>query len=198
MMLRKLFATLALAASVALTGCASKSYVVLVESPDGSTGAIIVDSGHGGQLVNRKNQGVTMGGGKTAPFEVEAARLQADFADARQAQPALPVRYQFYFDTGGTSLTADSAGFIPVVMENVRQRGAAAVSVIGHTDTVGEDALNERLGLMRAQSIATLLQKTGLQALEMSVVSHGKRNLLVPTADNVAEPRNRRVEVNIR
>ena len=197
-MLRKRFGALALATILAITGCASKSYVVLVESPDGSTGAIIVDSGHGGQLVNRKNQGVTMGGGKTAPFEVETARLQADFADARQAQPALPVRYQFYFNTGGTSLTAESAGFIPVVMEDVRKRGAAAVSIIGHTDTVGEDALNERLGLMRAQSIATLLQKTGLQALEMSVVSHGKRNLLVPTADNVDEPRNRRVEVNIR
>ena len=197
-MLRTLFGTLALAASVAITGCASKSYVVLVESPDGSTGAIIVDSGHGGQLVNRKNQGVTLGGGKSAPFDVEAARLQTDFADARQAQPALPVRYQFYFNTGGTSLTAESAGFIPVVMEDVRQRGAAAVSIIGHTDTVGEDALNEKLGLMRAQSIAAMLQKTGLQALEMSVVSHGKRNLLVPTADNVAEPKNRRVEVNIR
>jgi outer membrane protein OmpA-like peptidoglycan-associated protein len=197
-MLRPLLGTLAMAACVALTGCASKSYVVLVESPDGSTGAIIVDSGQGGQLVNRKNQGVAMGGRNTAPFDVEAARLQADFADARQAQPALPVRYQFYFNTGGTSLTAESAGFIPVVLDDVRKRGAAAVSIIGHTDTVGDDALNEKLGLMRAQSIAALLRKTGLQALELSVVSHGKRNLLVPTADNVAEPKNRRVEVNIR
>ena len=80
----------------------------------------------------------------------------------------------------------------------MRQRGAAAVSIIGHTDTVGEEVPSEKLGLMRAQSIAALLQKTGLQALEMSVVSHGKRNLLVPTADNVAEPKNRRVEINIR
>ena len=197
-MLRKFSGTLALAACVAMTGCASKSYVVLVESPDGSTGAIIVDSGKGSQLVNRKNQGVAMNGRAGAPFDVEAARLQADFAAAQDAQPALPVRYQFYFNTGGTSLTSESAGYIPVVLEDVRRRGAAAVSIIGHTDTVGDDALNEKLGLMRAQSIAAMLQKTGLQALELSVVSHGKRNLLVPTGDNVAEPRNRRVEVNIR
>ena len=197
-MLARLSGALVLAASVALAGCASKSYVVLVESPDGSTGAIIVDSGRGGQLVNRKNQGVTMDGANGAPFDVEAARLQADFAAARDAQPALPARYQFYFNTGGTSLTTESANFIPVVLEDVRQRGAAAVSIIGHTDTVGDDASNEKLGLMRARSIASLLQRTGLQALDLSIVSHGKRNLLVPTADNVAEPRNRRVEVNIR
>lgn len=197
-MLPKFSGALVLAACVAVTGCASKSYVVLVESPDGSTGAIIVDSGRGTQLVNRKNQGVAMSGRDAMPFDVEAARLQADFAAAQQAQPALPVRYQFYFNTGGTGLTTESASFIPVVMDDVRRRGAAAVSIIGHTDTVGDDAYNERLGLMRAQSIAGLLQRTGLQALELSVVSHGKRNLLVPTADNVAEPRNRRVEVNIR
>lgn len=194
----KLCGALAIAAIVALTGCASKSYVVLVESPDGSTGAIIVDSGRGGQLVNRKNQGVTMDGASAAPFDVDAARLDADFAAARDAQPALPVRYQFYFNTGGASLTAESAGYIPAVMDDVRRRGAAAVSIIGHTDTVGDDAFNEKLGLMRARSIASMLQQSGLQALEMSVVSHGKRNLLVPTGDNVAEPRNRRVEVNIR
>jgi outer membrane protein OmpA-like peptidoglycan-associated protein len=197
-MLRKLSGTLALAACVAMTGCASKSYVVLVESPDGSTGAIIVDNGQGGQLVNRKNQGVAMNGRTAAPFDVEAARLQADFAAAQDAQPALPVRYQFYFNMGDTSLTSESASFIPVVLDDVRRRGAAAVSIIGHTDTMGDDAFNEKLGLMRAQSIAALLQQTGLQALELSVVSHGKRNLLVPTGDNVAEPRNRRVEVNIR
>ncbi|MDB5759976.1 MAG: OmpA/MotB domain protein [Burkholderia sp.] len=197
-MLRKLSGTLALAACVAMTGCASKSYVVLVESPDGSTGAIIVDNGQGGQLVNRKNQGVAMNGRTAAPFYVEAARLQADFAAAQDAQPALPVRYQFYFNMGDTSLTSESASFIPVVLDDVRRRGAAAVSIIGHTDTMGDDAFNEKLGLMRAQSIEALLQQTGLQALELSVVSHGKRNLLVPTGDNVPEPRNRRVEVNIR
>jgi outer membrane protein OmpA-like peptidoglycan-associated protein len=197
-MIRPFFGALAIAACVAITGCASKSYVVLVESPDGSTGAIIVDSGRGSQLVNRKNQGVAMGSRDGVPFDVEAARLQSDFADARNAQPALPVRYQFYFNTGGTALTPESSSFIPVVLDNVQRRGAAAVSIIGHTDTVGDDAFNERLGLMRAQSIAALLQQTGLQALELSVVSHGKRNLLIPTGDNVAEPRNRRVEVNIR
>jgi outer membrane protein OmpA-like peptidoglycan-associated protein len=197
-MLRKLSGTLALAACVAMTGCASKSYVVLVESPDGSTGAIIVDNGQGGQLVNRKNQGIAMNGLTSAPFDVEAPRLQADFAAAQDAQPALPVRYQFYFNMGDTSLTSESASFIPEVLDDVRRRGVAAVSIIGHTDTMGDDAFNEKLGLMRAQSIAALLQQTGLQALELSVVSHGKRNLLVPTGDNVPEPRNRRVEVNIR
>jgi outer membrane protein OmpA-like peptidoglycan-associated protein len=197
-MLDKLVRLLVLAGCIAVTGCASKSYVVLVESPDGSTGAIVVDSGSGGMLVNRKNQGVALDGTGAAPFDVEAGRLQADFAAAQSAQPVLPTRFQVYFLTGGSSLTPESDAFIPIVLEDVRRRGVAAVSIIGHTDTMGDGGYNERLGMLRAYSIASLLQKNGLQALELTVTSHGKRNLLVPTADNVDEPRNRRVEVNIR
>jgi outer membrane protein OmpA-like peptidoglycan-associated protein len=197
-MLHKLVPVLALAGCIAVTGCASKSYVVLVESPDGSTGAIVVDSGRGGMFVNRRNQGVALDGSGAMPFDVEAERLQSDFAAAQSAQPVLPTRFQVYFQSGGSSLTPESDAFIPVVLEDVRRRGAAAVSIIGHTDTMGDDGYNERLGMLRAYSIASLLQKNGLRALELTVTSHGKRNLLVPTADNVDEPRNRRVEVNIR
>lgn len=75
---------------------------------------------------------------------------------------------------------------------------APEVSVIGHTDTTGPAALNAALGLQRAMAIRDLLVEAGLAADLIDVVSHGEADLLVPTPDDTAEPRNRRVEVTVR
>jgi outer membrane protein OmpA-like peptidoglycan-associated protein len=38
----------------------------------------------------------------------------------------------------------------------------------------------------------------GLDPTLIEIVSHGEADLLVPTADDVPEPRNRRVEITVR
>jgi outer membrane protein OmpA-like peptidoglycan-associated protein len=183
---------------VLASGCASKSYAVLVESPDGSTGAIIVSNAKGATLINEKNRAVALGGFSSQPFGVQESRLKTDFSDALSAEPALPKSFLIYFKLGATTLTPESEAMIPTVLETIRSRGQAAVSVIGHTDTVGDDRVNEKLAYERAQLIAGLLQANGLKTIELIVNSHGERNLLIKTADNVPEPRNRRVEVTVR
>ncbi|MDQ7986518.1 OmpA family protein [Pseudomonas sp. G34] len=180
------------------SGCASKSYVVLMESPDGSTGAIEVKTAKGMARVDQKGYAVNLDGSSARPFQVEPPRLEKDFSAARAAQPALPKSYLLYFRTGGTKLTRKSQAEIPEVLQTVRDRGPSAVSVIGHTDTVGSKRDNQDLGLLRARAIARQLQDNGLQALELVVTSHGEGNLLVKTPDNTPEPANRRVEITVR
>src|SRR4051812_34546803 len=159
-----------------MTGCASQSYAVLLPSPDGSVGAIVVSTAKGSVLVNKKQQAVELDGSTVAAFDVPDKKLQADFSSALAAQPTLPVNFEVYFKTGGASLTPESNAFIPLVISTIRNRGVAALSVIGHTDTAGEQEANERLGLLRAQAIARLLKQSGVQVLEMTVTSHGERN----------------------
>jgi outer membrane protein OmpA-like peptidoglycan-associated protein len=66
----------------------------------------------------------------------------------------------------------------------------------GHTDTVGDALLNQRLSERRAESVRTyLMTKHGVPAARLEAVGLGESVLLVPTGDNVAEPRNRRVQV---
>ena len=45
---------------------------------------------------------------------------------------------------------------------------------------------------------ADKLKAAAAEAVHLDITSHGERNLLVPTPDNTAEPRNRRVEVTVR
>ena len=87
---------------------------------------------------------------------------------------------------------------IPKIIAETARRPAVDISVIGHTDTVYKTDYNEQLSLKRATTIAQLLKEKGVRVHALTVESHGKRNLLVATPDNVWEPKNRRVEVSIR
>jgi outer membrane protein OmpA-like peptidoglycan-associated protein len=129
---------------------------------------------------------------------VDPAQFRKDFSGVMAARPRLPVQYFLYFESGGTSLTAESLTLLPKIITEVVGRPASDVSIIGHSDTVGKAESNEVLALKRAQSIAELLQEKGMKPFAMVVESHGERNLLVPTPDETPEPRNRRVEVSVR
>lgn len=183
-----------------MTGCATGNYVVLLESPDGTTGAVVIEDAKGQTRLDRKHQGANIGavGFGSGPFNVGDLRISRDFSAALAAQPPLPQRFELYFRIGSAELTEESKRAIDEVFEAIRLRGASAVSVIGHTDTLSGPRWNEQLGLIRAQSVADLLRRRKIEVIDLRVASHGERNLLIKTPDGVSEPRNRRVEISIR
>ncbi|WP_022930091.1 OmpA family protein [Patulibacter americanus] len=76
--------------------------------------------------------------------------------------------------------------------------GARRITITGHTDNAGSPAVNERLGLERAQAISALLRGAGLGGAKVVVESAGETS---PTASNgTAKGRkaNRRVEIAVR
>jgi len=197
-MLQKLLALLCLA--LLMTGCATGNYVVLLESPDGTTGAVVIEDAQGQTRLDRKHQGAVIGsrGFGSGPFEVGDLRIARDFSAALAAQPTLPQRFQLYFKIGSAELTEESEQAIEEVFNTIRQRGPSAVSVIGHTDTLSGARWNEHLGLIRAKAVADMLRKRHIEVIDLEVSSHGERNLLIKTPDGVSEPRNRRVEISVR
>ena len=68
----------------------------------------------------------------------------------------------------------------------------------GHTDRVGSVADNDRLSLQRAEAVRAMLIQRGINSSFLRAVGRGEREPLIPTADEQAEPRNRRVEVIVR
>jgi OmpA-OmpF porin, OOP family len=78
------------------------------------------------------------------------------------------------------------------------KRPGAEVQITGHTDTVGSGSDNDALSLKRAQEIREALAVQGLNLTITRAVGRGERELLAPTPDNTAEPRNRRVEIIVR
>ena len=78
------------------------------------------------------------------------------------------------------------------------KRKAAEVVVAGYTDTVGDAKVNDRLSLERAQAVSKLLIARGLAPASVTAVGRGERDPQVPTKEQVAEEKNRRVEITVR
>ena len=177
-----------------LAGCAPRSYVVLIPSPDGSVGQVVVRGQKGEQVLTKAGQAGSLDG---EALQVEDQQIRKDFAATMAALPKIPARFLLYF-TAGTTLTADSESLIPKIIADANTRPAVDISVIGHTDTLANEPYNNQLALKRASKVSDLLSEKGLKANSLSIESHGKRNLLVHTPDNTYEPKNRRVEVSVR
>ena len=155
-----------------LAACGGKSYVVLLESPDGSTGAVVVKGSQGEQVIDQARHGAALDGARP-PAPVAAADIERDFGSAMAARPLLPERFLLYFESGGAQLTADSLALLPRIVDNAAKRPAVDVSIIGHTDTVGSDTVNDALALRRAQTVRSLLIARGLPAESIVAIGRG-------------------------
>jgi outer membrane protein OmpA-like peptidoglycan-associated protein len=72
------------------------------------------------------------------------------------------------------------------------------IEVSGHADRSGSDAYNQALSMRRAEAVAAELTRRGVPRTEMVIQAFGESRPLVPTADGVREPQNRRVEIILR
>ena len=100
-----------------------------------------------------------------------------------------------FFDFNKSDLTPQALSIVNDAAKNAGPAKVTKLEVTGHTDTVGSDAYNMRLSRRRAESVAAQLEKDGIPASEIEIIAKGKRDLLVPTADGVKEPQNRRVQI---
>ena len=182
---------------VCLNACAPKSYVTLLENTDGSVGAVTVNGAAGETVIAKANTGAKLDGSAES-FAVSQEQLQEDFGQALSARPELPDTYLLYFELTGMQLTSESQALIPKIKERIVQRKGVDVSIIGHSDTVGAEAMNAKLALKRAEFVKEMFDPKALNITEITLTSHGEKNLLVKTADEVKEPKNRRVEVTVR
>lgn len=184
-----------------LTGCRTRSTIVLVPDPAGSVGQLVVANEGGQRVLSEANQSVQVSGLHSAPGGVkslETAEIRAVFATVLDVEPPPPVIYLLYFLEGSNELTEESKTLLPQIMQAIQSRNSTDIVISGHTDTVGEPEYNYRLSLERARAAFELLVARGAVAANITVTSHGEGNPLIKTADGVEEPRNRRVEVVIK
>jgi len=108
-----------------------------------------------------------------------------------------PPSFMVFFDWDRSNLSQQALTTIQQAANAFKAKGNARITATGHTDTTGPEAYNMALSLRRANAVKDALVRDGVPAQAITVVGMGKRGLLVPTADNVREPQNRRVEIVI-
>ena len=174
--------------------------VVLLPQADGSRSAVDVQVISTGQhlLLNLPYAGAQVQGGVLAAAPSDAAAVQARYGALLAQQPARPRSFVLPFEANANRLSPAAEPVLAEMRNALAALPAAEVIVTGHTDRVGTVEANDRLSLQRADVVRELLVKAGVDRSIITVVGRGERAPLVPTADEVAEARNRRVEIKIR
>jgi outer membrane protein OmpA-like peptidoglycan-associated protein len=124
--------------------------------------------------------------------------VRSEFNEVLAALPVRPASFTVYFGSGVDELVFESKGALEQALDELARRPQSDIVLIGHTDRVGTDESNDRLSLQRAQRIKAEMMTLGIAPGRVQVAGRGERELVVPTADGVEEPRNRRVEIIIR
>ncbi|MGG5809619.1 OmpA family protein [Falsiroseomonas sp. CW058] len=114
--------------------------------------------------------------------------------------PAVTVARTFlvFFDFDRADLTDRARQIIAEAATNAQRTGTTRIEVSGHADRSGTPQYNQRLSERRAAAVAAELERRGVARSAMVIQAFGESRPLVPTADGVREPQNRRVEIVLR
>jgi outer membrane protein OmpA-like peptidoglycan-associated protein len=173
--------------------------ITLIPKANGSVGAVVVRQGNTEILLDKAYASVHIQGHGLVTEEIyQAEHIPEEYSEALQAQPSRPEKFLVYFMEGTDILTEESEAEITRIIEAIATRPAPDISLIGHTDSVGTRPFNEWLSLQRAERVRSVLIEHEIDESAMTVAGRGENELLVPTDDGVNEPRNRRVEIDVR
>jgi outer membrane protein OmpA-like peptidoglycan-associated protein len=191
-----------------LCGCGAhrvkRDLIVLLPDSDGKTGVVTVTTRGGSQTLDRPGYAVEVEDlhkPPVTPWSPDEKEIMDLFAPTLSALPDPSRRlisFILYFESDSTKLTRESAGLVAEVEKRIEGLDANEVYVVGHTDLVGTETYNARLSSRRATYVRDLLVSSGIKPNTLFVFFYGKARPLVPTKDDVPEPRNRRVEVIVR
>jgi len=182
-----------------MVGC-SQTKVVLLDNGKVHN-AVIVSTNKGSQKLDAVGKFVSLKDKETAPSEpkvMSKEEIEAQFSNVLAAVPKKAISYIVYFKPYSTELTAESKDELLKSIEDIKKNSPCMVDIIGHTDSVGPNALNAKVSLKRAKYIEALIKKEKVDVISMTAKGYGEEDLLVKTPDNTSEAKNRNVEIFIK
>lgn len=153
-------------------------------------GAIIgaAVGGAGGALIGRR-------------MDKQAAELKREMSGARVERVGEGIKITFdsglLFGKNSSALTAQARENIAELAKTLIKYNDTNVLVEGHTDTSGNDAINNPLSQRRAQAVANYTQEQGVDASRFTVTGYGSQQPIADNSTQSGRVANRRVEVAI-
>ncbi len=183
-----------------MAGCASHNHslVVVVPEKTGKVGTVVVNPGKDETRLDSAYAAARIDDDRVEKTTLTDAQVQERFGAALAARPDRPVSFTLYFLEGRDEFSPESKSVVEAVFAEIARRKSAEIFVIGHTDRVGALDANDALSRQRANRVRSDLIARGIPANRISVAGRGEREPLVATDDEVAEARNRRVEISVR
>ena len=122
---------------------------------------------------------------------------------ASEAPPPRPFEKTISFAQGGSALDEAAHEAIAKIVASDQFQQGGAITVWGHTDSVGGDDANLRASARRAEVVAKALEGQGADPENITIIPLGEMRAIAPNArldgtpDEEGRARNRRVEVSV-
>ena len=188
MMLKNIFQILSLLViATVVSGCSAYSSAVNTLGPETPTS----------EMREQIEAPVDLAEGES-PFCAKPVEADPEMEPAMAALPPEPYRARLYFIFDTSTFTPESEIEAKKVFDEIKARQIAEAIVIGHTDTMGSEQYNIGLSERRAERVRQELIRRGIPENIITIQGMGESELLIETADEVAEGRNRRVEIDVR
>jgi outer membrane protein OmpA-like peptidoglycan-associated protein len=128
------------------------------------------------------------------PLSTQFKEVKKDIALKPIEKGAKVILNNIFFETGLATLSSDSRLELKKAIDLMKMNPSMIIEVGGHTDNVGDDALNMKLSHDRAKSVRDYLVNGGIASTRLQAKGYGRLN---PVADNGTEDgrqANRRTE----
>ncbi len=104
------------------------------------------------------------------------------------------VLHGINFETNKASILPESEIILQKVRESMELYKDVTVTIVGHTDNVGERDYNQNLSLLRAQAVKDWLSSRKIDAKRMKIVGKGNAELVSSNDTEEGRAQNRRIE----
>lgn len=195
------------------TGCADMSPTQRGTATGAGVGAgvgaiIGATSGHGG----RAGKGALIGGAAGAIIgNIWSNRMEQQKQAMEQATRGtgiqvtqtqdnrlkLEVPADVSFDTGRADIKSNFRPVLERFAATLQENPATTVTIIGHTDSTGNDAVNQPLSVERAAHTRDYLSSRGVSPNRIMIDGRGEREPIATNDDASGRARNRRVEIYV-
>lgn len=113
-------------------------------------------------------------------------------------EKAIEITEQIHFEFGLATLRSDSDTTLKSIAKALRDNpDIEKLSIEGHTDERGSDALNLKLSRARAEAVRAWLVAHGIDASRLTTEGYGKKHPIADNSTDEGREKNRRVEFNI-
>lgn len=207
---------LTLSSVLILSGCSTDPYTGEQTVANTTKGAVIgsvVGAGVGvlsssksdrgkGALIGAAS-GAVLGGGIGAYMDVQEAKLRDKLRNTGISVTRsgdniiLNMPNNVTFDTNSSTLKPLGTQTLTNVALVVKEYSKTAINIVGHTDSTGSTATNQKLSLERANSVANLLIQQGTSATRMTVYGAGSSQPIASNSTETGRAQNRRVEITL-
>jgi outer membrane protein OmpA-like peptidoglycan-associated protein len=192
------------ATAMLLTGCATATSEQKGAGVGATVGAVA------GQILGRDSKSTVIGAGlgalggyvwsksmedKKRAMEQATAGTGTVVMQTADNQLKLSIPNDISFDSGRYDIKPNLRPILDQFAQGLAQQQSTEVRIIGHTDNVGSDGLNNTLSVNRAQSARDYLVVRGVNSSRISIDGRGEREPLADNATESGRARNRRIDI---